>query len=40
MWHTRAVLVATKEGRYAVEERFEGGYPEWKLVDGILDSGR
>jgi stearoyl-CoA desaturase (delta-9 desaturase) len=38
MWRTKQIYVDIKERRTVVEPRFEGGYPEWKLLDETLSS--
>jgi stearoyl-CoA desaturase (Delta-9 desaturase) len=36
MWHTKERYVGIVTRRITPEPRFEGGYPEWKLVDETL----
>jgi stearoyl-CoA desaturase (Delta-9 desaturase) len=38
MWHTKTEFEGIKHRRIAVEPRFTGGYPEWKLLDETLTS--
>jgi stearoyl-CoA desaturase (Delta-9 desaturase) len=38
MWRTKILFEDIKNGRVAVDPRFEGGYPEWKLLDVTLTS--
>lgn len=38
MWRTKRQYEDIKRRRVAVEPRFEGGYPEWKLLDETLSS--
>jgi len=38
MWRTKDIYVDIKERRFPVEARFEGGYPEWPLLDTTLSS--
>jgi stearoyl-CoA desaturase (Delta-9 desaturase) len=33
MWRTKIQYADIKNRRVAVDPRFEGGYPEWKLLD-------
>ena len=37
MWHSWRVFGKIKTRRFPIEKRFEGGYPEWRLIDDILD---
>jgi len=34
MWRTKKIYEGIKNRRLPVEPRFEGGYPEWELLDG------
>jgi stearoyl-CoA desaturase (delta-9 desaturase) len=36
MWHTAKVYTAIRSRKAKPEDRFEGGYPEWKLLDETL----
>src|SRR5215831_17894680 len=36
MWRTKLQYQAIKNRQVAVDARFEGGYPEWKLLDETL----
>jgi stearoyl-CoA desaturase (delta-9 desaturase) len=38
MWRTKSQYEGIKYGRIAVDPRFEGRYPEWKLLDHTLTS--
>jgi stearoyl-CoA desaturase (delta-9 desaturase) len=38
MWRTKTMYEGIKTGRIQVEPRFEGGYPEWKLLDDTTAS--
>jgi stearoyl-CoA desaturase (Delta-9 desaturase) len=38
MWRTLRMYDGIRERRTPVEARFEGGYPEWKLLDGTLSN--
>jgi stearoyl-CoA desaturase (delta-9 desaturase) len=38
MWQTKVLYTGICKRRIAVEPRFEGGYPEWALLDGWLTS--
>jgi stearoyl-CoA desaturase (delta-9 desaturase) len=38
MWRTKEIYEQVKERRFPVEARFEGGYPEWKLLDEKLST--
>ncbi len=38
MWRTKAIYEDIKERRVPIEPRFEGGYPEWKLLDETLST--
>ncbi len=38
MWRTKTQFESIKWRRIPVEPRFEGGYPEWKLLDETLTS--
>jgi stearoyl-CoA desaturase (delta-9 desaturase) len=38
MWRTKTMYEGIKNRRLSVEARFEGGYPEWRLLDHTLSS--
>jgi stearoyl-CoA desaturase (delta-9 desaturase) len=38
MWRTKVKYEDVKERRVAIEPRFDGGYPEWPLLDDKLSS--
>jgi stearoyl-CoA desaturase (delta-9 desaturase) len=38
MWRTKNIYDDIKQRRVQVEPRFEGGYPEWKLLDDTLST--
>ena len=38
MWRTLKIYDGIRGRRVPVEARFEGGYPEWKLLDGTLSN--
>jgi stearoyl-CoA desaturase (delta-9 desaturase) len=38
MWRMKTQFEGIRHGRIPVEPRFEGGYPEWKLLDETLTS--
>jgi stearoyl-CoA desaturase (delta-9 desaturase) len=38
MWRTKVIYEEVKERRFPVEARFDGGYPEWKLLDEKLST--
>ena len=38
MWRTLKIYDGIRERRVPVEARFEGGYPEWKLLDQTLSN--
>ena len=38
MWRTKVQFEDIKNGRVRVDPKFEGGYPEWKLLDVTLTS--
>jgi stearoyl-CoA desaturase (delta-9 desaturase) len=38
MWRTKKIYEDIKERRIPIEPRFEGGYPEWSLLDDKLSS--
>jgi stearoyl-CoA desaturase (delta-9 desaturase) len=38
MWRTKVIYEGIAKRRLEVEPRFEGGYPEWKLFDGVLNT--
>ncbi len=38
MWRTKLLYADICHRRFDVEPRFEGGYPEWKLLDTTLSS--
>ncbi len=38
MWRTKKLYADICHGRFDVEARFEGGYPEWKLLDTTLSN--
>jgi stearoyl-CoA desaturase (delta-9 desaturase) len=38
MWRTKVMYEGIKHRRIAVEPRFEGGYPEWPLLDDSTSS--
>jgi stearoyl-CoA desaturase (delta-9 desaturase) len=38
MWRTKVLYEHIRFGRFPVEARFEGGYPEWNLLDEKLSN--
>ena len=38
MWETKILYSGLRKKTLEPEKRFEGGYPEWKLIDGPLSS--
>jgi stearoyl-CoA desaturase (delta-9 desaturase) len=38
MWRTKVIYEEIKERRVPIEPRFEGGYPEWPLLDDKLST--
>jgi len=38
MWHTKDVYLDVLDRKVDPEARFEGGYPEWKLLDQTLNN--
>jgi stearoyl-CoA desaturase (delta-9 desaturase) len=38
MWRTKVIYEEIKERRVPIEPRFEGGYPEWPLLDEKLST--
>ncbi len=38
MWHTKDIYLAVRDRKVETEPRFEGGYPEWPILDQKLDN--
>jgi stearoyl-CoA desaturase (delta-9 desaturase) len=38
MWRTKTIYEGIKNGGLEVDPRFEGGYPNWPLLDGTLST--